>query len=329
MTLWTEFQIGISFGSCISYCNIFSFFAFFKFWTSINHSLSYHSMESIVNCSPCKAFGDKDHKLNCRTVKQENLAEIEIWATTLGYNWNYVCSTASASLVMHLRKNLNIVMYWKSTRKKSMETIRQGGQRVSMEDHIQNFIATRDHMYCCNLSGSDALIVSFTTNGMCAKNKNICMWREQAMVEWSRRVISIVACYHGANLCAHAARDFRSQQNGAVTRMWRSCAVQPSYKERVIGAVRCIKEEILLQPLRWCCIDVWFTTSGMCAKNKNICMWEQAMIEWSHQVIPIVACCHGVKHCAHAAQNFRSQQYYICLLQLIFVSKYVLMIILL
>jgi len=25
-------------------------------------------------------------------------------------------------------------------------------------------------------------------------------------------VISIVACCHGAKLCAHAARDFRSQQ---------------------------------------------------------------------------------------------------------------------
>jgi len=26
------------------------------------------------------------------------------------------------------------------------------------------------------------LIVWFTTNGMCAKNKNICAWREQAIV---------------------------------------------------------------------------------------------------------------------------------------------------
>ena len=66
--------------------------------------------------------------------------------------------------------------------------------------------------YCCNLSGGVALIVWFTTNGMCAKNKNICTWREQAITEWSRRVISIVACYHGAKLCAHAARDFRSKQ---------------------------------------------------------------------------------------------------------------------
>ena len=38
---------------------------------------------------------------------------------------------------------------------------------------------------CCNLSGGVALIVWFTTNGMCAKNKNICKWREQAIIEWS------------------------------------------------------------------------------------------------------------------------------------------------
>jgi len=39
--------------------------------------------------------------------------------------------------------------------------------------------------WCCNLTGGVALIVWFTTNGMCAKNKNICMWRDQAIIEWS------------------------------------------------------------------------------------------------------------------------------------------------
>ena len=38
------------------------------------------------------------------------------------------------------------------------------------------------------------------------------MWREQAIIEWSWHVNSIVACCHGAKLCTHAARDFRSQQ---------------------------------------------------------------------------------------------------------------------
>jgi len=135
------------------------------------------------------------------------------------------------------------------------------------------------------------------------------MWREQAIIEWSRwsdlgewpltmlvnlvnswlcllpvttRVISIVACCHGAKLCAHAARDFRSQQNGAVTRMWRSCGVQHSHKN--------LRSVWLVVKRRGCCCNlsggvaliVWFTTNGMCAKNKNICMWrEQAIIEWS------------------------------------------------
>ena len=62
-------------------------------------------------------------------------------------------------------------------------------------------------------------------------------------------MISIVACCHGAKLCAYAALDFRSQQNSAVTRMWRSCRVQPLHKERAIGAVRCEKEGMLCTDL--------------------------------------------------------------------------------
>jgi len=81
------------------------------------------------------------------------------------------------------------------------------------------------------------------------------MWRKQATIQWSRWVNSIVAFCHGVKLCTHAARDFRSQQNGAVTRMWRSFGVQPSHKERAIGVVCCEKEGMLLQPLRWCCVD--------------------------------------------------------------------------
>jgi len=68
-------------------------------------------------------------------------------------------------------------------------------------------------------------------------------------------MISIVACCHSAKLCAHAARDFRSQQNGAVTRMWRSCRVQPSHKEHAIGVVRCEKEGMSWQSLQWRCVD--------------------------------------------------------------------------
>ena len=38
------------------------------------------------------------------------------------------------------------------------------------------------------------------------------MQREQAIVREIGSMVSIVVCCHGANLCAHAARDFQSKQ---------------------------------------------------------------------------------------------------------------------
>ena len=46
---------------------------------------------------------------------------------------------------------------------------------------------------CCNLSSGVALLVWFTTNGMCAKNKNIYAWREQAIIRES--AIHDLCCY--------------------------------------------------------------------------------------------------------------------------------------
>jgi len=136
------------------------------------------------------------------------------------------------------------------------------------------------------------------------------MWREQAIIEWSWHVNSIVACCHSAKLCAYAARDFRSQQNGAVTRMWRSCGVQPSHKER---AIRCKKEGMLLQPLRWCCVDCVINHERDVREEQHrTYMWrEQGIIEWSWHVNSIVACCHSAKLCAYAARDFRSQHSFI------------------
>jgi len=163
---------------------------------------------------------------------------------------------------------------------------------------------------CCNLSAGVALNARFTTNGMCVKNNTIYLWREQAITEWSHRLISIVACCHSVELCAHATRFFRSQQNGPVTRMWRSCCVKPSQKERAIGAVRCKKEGMLLQPLRWRCTEcAVHHERNVREEQHRIYLWrEQAITEWSRRLISIVACCHSVKLCAHATRSFRSQQ---------------------
>ena len=94
------------------------------------------------------------------------------------------------------------------------------------------------------------------------------MWRERAIIEWSWHVNSIVACCHSAKLCGHAARDFRSQQNGAVIRMWRSCQLHT----KNVRSVRFVVKR------RGCCcnlsggvaLNVWFTTDGMCLTNNTI-----------------------------------------------------------
>ena len=146
---------------------------------------------------------------------------------------------------------------------------------------------------CCNLSGGVALIVWFTTNGMCVKNSTIVyvvqasnskrdcdvkalpiLMCEQlnmmtsVRIERLRRMIT--TCCRGAKLCAHAAREFWSQRNGAVTRMWRSCRVQPSHKECAIGVVCCKKEGCCCNLSGGVALIVWFTTNGMCVKNNTI-----------------------------------------------------------
>jgi len=64
----------------------------------------------------------------------------------------------------------------------------------------------------------------------------------------------------------------QSQQNSAVTRMWRSCQAQPSQKERAHK-----KNVRFVVKRKGCCcnlsvgvaLNVWFTMNRMCVK-KNI-----------------------------------------------------------
>jgi len=128
------------------------------------------------------------------------------------------------------------------------------------------------------------------------------MWREQAIIEWSWHVNSIVACFHSAKLCAHASRDFRSQQNGAVTRMWRSCQGQPSHKERAIGAVRCKKEGMLLQPLRWCWVKcVIRHERDVREEQHHTYMWREQAINRVIMACELYCCllpqCEALRSC--------------------------------
>ena len=68
---------------------------------------------------------------------------------------------------------------------------------------------------CCNLSGGVKCVIHHGRD-VREEQHHTYMWREQAIIGWSWHVSSIVACCLSAKLCAHAARDFRSQQNNAL-----------------------------------------------------------------------------------------------------------------
>ena len=51
--------------------------------------------------------------------------------------------------------------------------------------------------------------------------------------------------------------------------------MQPSQKEHAIGAVRCKKEGMLLQPLRWWCVDYVIHHERHVREEQH----EQAIIE--------------------------------------------------
>jgi len=60
------------------------------------------------------------------------------------------------------------------------------GGRAEFSLHTKNmrsvWFVVKRRGCCCNLSSGVALIVWFTTNGMCTKNKNKYAWREQAII---------------------------------------------------------------------------------------------------------------------------------------------------
>jgi len=154
---------------------------------------------------------------------------------------------------------------------------------------------------------------------LCDSPQTGCVWRTTPYIYVAQtsnnRVIMACELYCSLLPQCKALRICRSgfpiATNGAVTRMWLSCRVQPSHKECAICAVRCKKEGILLQPLWWCCVDcVIHHEQDVREEQHHTYTWrKQAIIEGSWHVNSVVPCCHSAKLCAYAAWDFRSQQY--------------------
>jgi len=163
---------------------------------------------------------------------------------------------------------------------------------------------------CCNLSGGVALIVWFTTNGMCVKNNTIVYVARTR----NNNVISSGGLYCCLLPRCEALRTCRSGFPIAtkwccdqdVKVVWSSTFTQRKCDR--CGSLWKGGDVVATSPvvLRWLCDS---PRTGCAWRITPLCMWrEQAIIEWSRRVISIVACCHGAKLCAHAARDFRSQQ---------------------
>jgi len=106
-------------------------------------------------------------------------------------------------------------------------------------------------------------------------------------------------------------QDFRSQQNGAVTRMWRSCYVKPSQKECAIAiGVVCFKKEVmLLQPLRWCCVDCMIHHEWDVREEQQYNTWRRQAIIQEIATHDLYCCLLPVRSFAYMPdRDFRSQQ---------------------
>ena len=171
--------------------------------------------------------GNQTHAISCLLVRilffsRTILLTIDSSSNFLQWlrkHWDYQKSSTAHMGSWHPMKtaknllkvraaNKRLMAYFDSSQLRYIDIVSCFFSLRSVSKPMNEFISS----YCCNLSSGVVLIVWFTTNGMRAKNKNICMWREQAIIEWSWHVNSIVVCCHSAKLRAYAARDFRSQQ---------------------------------------------------------------------------------------------------------------------
>jgi len=118
-------------------------------------------------------------------------------------------------------------------------------------------------------------------NGMCAKNKNMYAWSEQA-------IIREIATNDLLLLLAAAVCSFAHMPLGISNR--NNMGLWPGYGGRAKFSLHTknVRSVWFVVKRRGCCCNpsggvaliVWFTTNRMCAKNKNMYAWsKQAIIK--------------------------------------------------
>jgi len=130
------------------------------------------------------------------------------------------------------------------------------------------------------------------------KISQMCMWHEQAVIEWACHLIFIVDCCHSAKLWGLGTQalkptkwcydhDVKAMPDATFTK--RACVWCHCKKEGC-----CCHHLVHVEPNAWC---------TYCAMNVKLqllrialmCMWcKQVVIEWAWFIVSIVACCHCV-----------------------------------
>jgi len=165
---------------------------------------------------------------------------------------------------------------------------------------------------CCNLSGGVALIVWFTTNGMCVKNNTIIY---AARASNSKRDCEDDFCCCLLPRC-EALRTCRS--GFPIATKW--CCGQDVEVVPSSGLHTKNVRSVWFVVKKWgCCCNlsggvaliVWFTTNGMCVKNNTIIYVARASNsegDYEHDLY----CCLLPRHealrtCRSGISDFRSQ----------------------
>ena len=117
-----------------------------------------------------------------------------------------------------------------------------------------------------------------------------------------RDLLNLLACYLNTSNFLHTLFSWQKDCIGANSENSFSVFFVSSYYQQ--PHFLSISNSLLLQPLRWCCVDCVIHHERDVREEQKYMYVARTS---NNRVISIVACCRGAKLCAHAAQDFRSQ----------------------
>ena len=126
------------------------------------------------------------------------------------------------------------------------------------------------------------------------------MWRYQpegSAAKCSSTVALYKVCKTNCTRLTEPEAERCKASNGEDMTNWLRLESSNKLSKGIWRVVHAKIAKVLLQPLRWCCVDcVIHHERDVREEQHHRYIWrEQAIIEWSWHVNSIVACCHSAK----------------------------------